>query len=151
MIFGRTDLWISQSRAKFDEEADFEVRSAVARQKSHQIGQKQNFQPKIFAEQFLSVNKNWNAGNRLKCFLAKFGLDFNFHVDFNFNFHFLQIWCGFWGATAERTSKSDSSSNFALDRLIQRSVRPKNLGFGEILGSPKNFHPGCRCPFSLRN
>ena len=50
---------------------------------------------------------------------------------------------------AERTSKSASSSKFALDRLIHRSVRPKNLGFGEILVSPI-FHPSCRCPFSLR-
>ena len=32
-LFGRADLSISQSRAKFDEEADFEVHSAVAPQK----------------------------------------------------------------------------------------------------------------------
>ena len=29
--------------AKFDEEADFEVRSAVAHQKQHQINEKRNF------------------------------------------------------------------------------------------------------------
>ena len=44
-----------------------------------------------------------------------------------------------------------SPSYFALDRLIRRSVRPKNLGFGKILGSPKSFHSGCRWLFSLRN
>ena len=41
-------------------------------------------------------------------------------------FCFLLIWCGFQGSTAERTSKPVSASNFALDRLILRSVRPKN-------------------------
>ena len=37
---------------------------------------------------------------------------------------FLQIWRVFRGSTAKRTSKSSSASNFALDRLILRSVRP---------------------------
>ena len=50
MIFGRTDLWISQSRAKFDEEADFEVCSAVNPQKIRLFGEKQNFRSEIFAE-----------------------------------------------------------------------------------------------------
>ncbi len=40
MIFGRTDLRISLSRAKFDAEADFDVRSAVAPQKPDQIDEK---------------------------------------------------------------------------------------------------------------
>ena len=39
-------------------------------------------------------------------------------------FRFWQIWRGFWRATAKRTSKSSSTSNFAQDRLILRSVRP---------------------------
>ena len=43
---------------------------------------------------------------------------------------FLLIWHGFGGATAGRTSKSASSSNFALERLIESSTRPKNLRFG---------------------
>ena len=43
MIFGRTDLRISLSRAKFDEEVDFEVRSAVALQNPHQISEKPKF------------------------------------------------------------------------------------------------------------
>ena len=42
-FFGRTDLRISLSRAKFDEEVDFEVRSAVALQNSHQISEKPKF------------------------------------------------------------------------------------------------------------
>ena len=40
MIFGRTDLRIGQSEAKFDAEADFDVRSAVAPQKPDQIDEK---------------------------------------------------------------------------------------------------------------
>ena len=56
------------------------------------------------------------------------------------NFCFLLSWRDFGGATAEWTSKSACPSNFALDRLIERSVRPKTLGFGENLESPKNFH-----------
>ena len=39
MIFGRTDLRISLSRAKFDEEADFEVRSALDHQKAGLFGE----------------------------------------------------------------------------------------------------------------
>ena len=42
-FFGRTDLRISLSRAKFDVEVDFEVRSAVALQNSVQIGEKLKF------------------------------------------------------------------------------------------------------------
>jgi len=52
----------------------------------------------------------------------------------------LPFWRDFEGATKEWTSKSASSSNFALDRIIQRSVRPKNLGLGKNLGSRKNVH-----------
>ena len=70
-FFGRTDLWISRSRAKFDEQADFEAHSAVAPQ-----NQSQNVNSsEIFAEQiFFSVEKQ-NIGNRLKCAFAKFCLD----------------------------------------------------------------------------
>ena len=52
MIFGRTDLWISQSRPKFDEEADFEVRSALDPQKACPFGEIRNFRSEIFAEKF---------------------------------------------------------------------------------------------------
>ena len=55
-------------------------------------------------------------------------------------FRFSSIWRGFRESTAERTSKSDSSSNFALDGLIQRSVRPKNLGFGIFAVRAIFFH-----------
>ena len=53
---------------------------------------------------------------------------------------FLLIWHGFGAPTAERTSKSACSSNFALERLIQRCVRPKNLRFGLVPAG--NFNPG---------
>ena len=43
MIFGRTDLRISLSRAKFDEQADFDVRLAVGRRKPRLLIEKQNF------------------------------------------------------------------------------------------------------------
>ena len=42
-FFGRTDLRISLSRAKFDEQVDFEVRSVVALQNPRQLDEK----PKI--------------------------------------------------------------------------------------------------------
>ena len=66
-IFGRTDLRISLSEAKFDAEADFDVRSAVAPQKPNQINEKLFFRSKKFAEKIFSVPKNqmlqivWNA------------------------------------------------------------------------------------------
>ena len=52
MIFGRTDLRISLSGAKFDAEADFDVRFAAARPNPRQISEKQNFRSEIFAEFF---------------------------------------------------------------------------------------------------
>ena len=74
MIFGRTDLRISVSKAKFDEEADFEVHSAVARQKPRQISEKQKFRSKSFVENLFCVETR-NIGNRLKRVLAKFCAD----------------------------------------------------------------------------
>ena len=55
-----------------------------------------------------------------KVFSAKFS---------NRKVSFSSIWLGFGGPTAERTSKSTSSSNFAPDRLILRSVRQKIVKF----------------------
>ena len=49
-IFGRTDLRTSLSKAKFDAQADFDVRFAVARQNPCQLGKKQNFPSEIFIE-----------------------------------------------------------------------------------------------------
>ena len=74
-FFGRIDLSRSLSRAKFDEEADFEVRSAVARQNSHQIDEKPNFRSnKIAGKKCFGVEKR-NVRNRLKRVLAKFRAD----------------------------------------------------------------------------
>ena len=42
-MFGHTKLQIHLSGAKFDAEADFEVRSAVAAQNPRRISEKQNF------------------------------------------------------------------------------------------------------------
>ena len=50
VIFGRTDLRISLSGAKFDEEADFDVRSAVGPPKPHQIDENLTFRSENFAE-----------------------------------------------------------------------------------------------------
>ena len=47
MIFGRIDLRISVSGAKFDAESDFEVRLAVAPQKPGRNSKKLMFRPKI--------------------------------------------------------------------------------------------------------
>ena len=56
-IFGRTDLRKSLSRAKFDEESDFEVRLAVAPQKPRQIREKRNFETEKFRKFFSHVEK----------------------------------------------------------------------------------------------
>ena len=52
MIFGRTDLRIGQSEAKFDAEADFDVRSAVAPQKPVQFDEKPISRSKTFLDVF---------------------------------------------------------------------------------------------------
>ena len=73
-LFGRTDPWISVSRAKFDEEPDFEFCSAVAPPKTHQINEKRIFRSKIFAENLFSAAER-NVRNCLKHVLAKFRTD----------------------------------------------------------------------------
>ena len=65
---------MSLSRAKFDEQADFEVRSAVALQNPRQIDEKRNFEPNFRGTNFFGVEKR-NVRNRLKRVLAKFGAD----------------------------------------------------------------------------
>ena len=57
MIFGRTDLRINLSGAKFDEEADFDVRSAVGPPKPHQIDENLTFRSKKFAPKDFSASK----------------------------------------------------------------------------------------------
>ena len=51
MFFGRIDLRIGASGAKFDAESDFDVRFAVAPQKSTQICEKLIFCQKFSADQ----------------------------------------------------------------------------------------------------
>ena len=51
VIFGRTDLRKGVSGAKFDAEAAFEVRSAVALQKPGQNSEKLKLRSENFAEQ----------------------------------------------------------------------------------------------------
>ena len=58
---------MSLSGAKFDPEADFDVRFAVARQNPRQIGKKQKFLSEIFTEKKILASKIqtseiiWNA------------------------------------------------------------------------------------------
>ena len=51
VIFGGTDLRMSLSGAKFDAEADFEVRSAIVPPKAHQIDETTLFRSENFAKQ----------------------------------------------------------------------------------------------------
>ena len=61
-FFGRTDLRISASKAKFDAKSDFEVHLAVAPQKPGQNYEKLSFRIKMFAICFLSALKNEMLG-----------------------------------------------------------------------------------------
>ena len=56
-FFGRTDLRVNLSGTKFDEEADFDVRSAVAPQKSRKLNYKQNFRSEISAKKMFGVEE----------------------------------------------------------------------------------------------
>ena len=58
----QTSVRISLSRAKFDVEADFEVRSAVAPPKPCQISEKRNFRSEIFVEKKFSASKREMSG-----------------------------------------------------------------------------------------
>ena len=73
-IFGRTDLRISLSGAKFDEEADFDVHSAAGPPKPHQIDEKLIFQSENFADFFFGVEKS-KVANLPKRALPKFRAD----------------------------------------------------------------------------
>ena len=60
MIFGRTELRIGASKAKFDVESDFEVRLAVALQKPDQISEKRlKFLAEHFSAETFSADKFW--------------------------------------------------------------------------------------------
>ena len=52
-IFGRTDFRTSLSGTKFDEEADFDVRSAVGPPKPHQIDENLTFRSENFAQKIV--------------------------------------------------------------------------------------------------
>ena len=72
MIFGRTDLRTGVSEAKFDREADFEVRSAVAPQKPYEknvFGVESFFDRESFETRFGKVSCR---GSDLKTVLKKF-------------------------------------------------------------------------------
>jgi len=62
MIFGRTDLRTSVSEAKFDAEADFEVRLAMGRPKPRLLNEKRNFRSESFAEKKCLASKNETSG-----------------------------------------------------------------------------------------
>ena len=69
-IFGRTDLRISVSRAKFDAESDFEVRLAVALQKPDQNNEKLILGSKIFVEK--KIGEHFDAKNQFFVVLTRF-------------------------------------------------------------------------------
>ena len=75
-IFGRTDLRINPSGAKSDEEADFDVRSAVGPPKPHQIDENLIFRSENFAEK-KEMNGSSNHfgssyyGSRIHGFMAR--------------------------------------------------------------------------------
>ena len=62
MIFGRADLRIRVSEAKFDAQADFEVHFAVASQKHRKNMVKLHFRSEHFVDFFFSVAKNEMSG-----------------------------------------------------------------------------------------
>ena len=74
-FFARTDLSLSLSKAKFDEQADFEVHLAVALQKPRQIDKKRDFRSENFAETKNFGVEKGNVQNLLKRILAKFRAD----------------------------------------------------------------------------
>ena len=71
VFWGCTDLRISLSRAKLDEEADFEVCLAVPLQKARQNNEKQNIWAQIFVEKNFGVETR-NVENRPKRILKSF-------------------------------------------------------------------------------
>ena len=72
-FFRRTDLRISLSRAKFDEEADFEVRLAVAPQKPCQISKKWKFWSNFFGDFFFRRWKTKCRESSETCFPKVWG------------------------------------------------------------------------------
>ena len=71
MIFGRTDLRIGVSGAKFDAESDFEVRLAVAPQKPDQNCEKLIFRSQKFPD-FFFRRKFWTEKQVFRNFCLVF-------------------------------------------------------------------------------
>ena len=71
-IFGHTDLRISLSGAKFDEEADFDVRLAVGPPKPYQIDEKTNVSIRKCCRFFFFGVETSKVTNLLKRALPKF-------------------------------------------------------------------------------
>ena len=63
MIYGRTDLRIGGSKAKFDVQADGDVRFAAAPPKPYKISEKLIFRSEFFADFFFSTSKNEMLGS----------------------------------------------------------------------------------------
>ena len=59
---GHRFKWYRPYEAKFDEEANFEVRFAVARPKPRQIDENQISRAEIFVQKNFSVSKNKTSG-----------------------------------------------------------------------------------------
>ena len=72
---GHTELQISLSRAKIDEEVAGDVRFCVAPQKTGENVKKTKFFSKFFRNFFFFGVEKRNVGNRLKRVLAKFCVD----------------------------------------------------------------------------
>ena len=62
MIFGRTDLRIGGSRAKFDAEVDGKVHLAVTPPKTYEINEKTIFPSENFALKIFLASKNETLG-----------------------------------------------------------------------------------------
>ena len=73
-FFARTDLSLSLSKAKFDEQADFKVHSAVALQKPRQIDKKLDFRSENFAEKNFPASNNETSRIFRNAFWQSFAL-----------------------------------------------------------------------------
>ena len=72
MVFGRTELIISASKAKFDVEADGEVHLRLNSQKPDEKRKKLFFSDRQISQNKIFGVEKWNVGDGLKRVLAKF-------------------------------------------------------------------------------
>ena len=126
-FFGRTDLRISLSRAKFDVEADFDVRSAVDRPKPRQISEKR---------------KLWSEKSRRKFFFDEtFGPKILVFVHL--------AW--FWTSDGQTDLKISFLVKFCFRYTypeVCASKKPRTRWTSRI---SKKFSSGSRVPFSWWN